>query len=141
VKRKILLLLVVLIFVVTGCGKEKIKETANVDSRDHEAYYSFTDSLGNSVVLYDEAAVLKNKLNKQGEKLPCGCPGTQSKTIRRETSCEPVYNNTGENKSQLSQWPVQIKLVPVNAPYFANANLLIAADCTAYAYGNFCSIR
>ena len=39
--------------------------------------------------------------------------------------------------SQLSQWPVQIKLVPVNAPYFKDANLLIAADCTAYAYGNF----
>ena len=39
--------------------------------------------------------------------------------------------------SQLSQWPVQIKLVPVNAPYFDGANLLIAADCTAYAYGNF----
>lgn len=53
-KRKILLLLVVLIFVVTGCGKEKIKETANVDSRDHEAYYSFTDSLGNSVVLEEK---------------------------------------------------------------------------------------
>ena len=39
--------------------------------------------------------------------------------------------------SQLSQWPVQIKLVPVNAPYFDGANLLVAADCTAYAYGNF----
>ena len=38
--------------------------------------------------------------------------------------------------SQLSQWPVQIKLVPVNAPYFDGANLLVAADCTAYAYGN-----
>ena len=39
--------------------------------------------------------------------------------------------------SQLQQWPVQIKLVPVNAPYFNQANLLIAADCTAYAYANF----
>ena len=42
-----------------------------------------------------------------------------------------------QNSSQLSQWPVQIKLVPVNAPYFENANLLIAADCTAYAYADF----
>lgn len=41
------------------------------------------------------------------------------------------------NRSQLSQWPVQIKLVPVNAPYFEGANLLVAADCTAYAYGDF----
>ena len=39
--------------------------------------------------------------------------------------------------SQLRQWPVQIKLAPINAPYFDGANLLVAADCTAYAYGNF----
>lgn len=41
------------------------------------------------------------------------------------------------NQSQLSQWPIQIKLVPINADYFNEADLLIAADCTAYAYGNF----
>ena len=85
---------------------------------------------------YDEEAVKKAKLNKQGEKLPCGCPGMNSKVIKREESsqeCEVSPKIT----SQLSQWPVQIKLVPVNAPYFDGANLLIAADCTAYAYANF----
>lgn len=82
---------------------------------------------------YNEAAVKANQINKQGEKLPCGCPGTQSKMINRQE--KPVNNNAVE--SQLSQWPVQIKLVPVNAPYFNGANLLIAADCTAYAYGDF----
>ena len=85
---------------------------------------------------YDEEAVRMAKTKKQGVKLPCGCPGTQSKAIRREPS--PASCNTGAPAvSQLLQWPVQIKLVPVNAPYFDGANLLIAADCTAYAYGNF----
>ena len=86
---------------------------------------------------YDESAVKKNILNKQGDKLPCGCPGTQSKAIHHESGDHDVCANSKENKSRLSQWPVQIKLAPVNAPYFTDANLLIAADCTAYAYGDF----
>lgn len=83
---------------------------------------------------YNEAAVLQAKMNKAGEKLPCGCPGTNSKSIRRDT---PVAVKPAAVSSQLMQWPCQIKLVPVNAPYFENANLLIATDCTAFAYGNF----
>jgi len=86
---------------------------------------------------YDEAAVKKHKLNKQGEPLPCGCPGTHSKTIRRGSECEAVHPPVSESKSRLSQWPVQMRLAPVNAPYFTDANLLIAADCTAYACGDF----
>lgn len=82
---------------------------------------------------YNEDAVRQAKLQKHGATLPCGCPGTQSRAIKRENTVQ----NTALTESQLSQWPVQIKLVPVNAPYFDNANLLIAADCTAYAYGNF----
>lgn len=83
---------------------------------------------------YNEDAVRQAKMKAHGVKLPCGCPGTQSKAIRREAA--PAVK--GANlQSQLSQWPCQIKLVPVNAPYFENANLLVAADCTAFAYGNF----
>lgn len=83
---------------------------------------------------YDESAVLASK-QKSKTTLPCGCPGTQSRAIKREEStCQAP---TSPVISQLSQWPVQIKLVPINAPYFDGANLLIAADCTAYAYGNF----
>ncbi len=83
---------------------------------------------------YDEVAVLASK-SKKKDTLPCGCPGTQSGSIQREErSCSAVSTHAD---SQLSQWPVQIKLVPVNAPYFNEAKLLIAADCTAYAYGNF----
>ncbi|MBQ8827545.1 MAG: 4Fe-4S binding protein [Clostridia bacterium] len=84
---------------------------------------------------YDENAVREAKMKKFGVKLPCGCPGTQSKSIDREAPTSPGKAVTVT--SQLSQWPCQIKLVPVNAPYFEDANLLIAADCTAYAYGNF----
>ena len=83
---------------------------------------------------YDEAAVEASKAEKKA-KLPCGCPGTQTKAIKRENGC--AVSASSATESQLSQWPVQIKLVPVNAPYFDGANLLVAADCTAYAYGNF----
>ena len=86
---------------------------------------------------YNEAAVLAAKAEKEKaspQKLPCGCPGTNSKVIKREPA-ERGFQPP--QLSQLSQWPVQIKLVPVNAPYFEGANLLIAADCTAFSYGNF----
>lgn len=83
---------------------------------------------------YDEKAVLEAK-EKKNSPLPCGCPGTHSKSINRELSS--LDRTSVAPQSQLSQWPVQIKLVPINAPYFDGANLLIAADCTAYAYANF----
>ena len=65
-----------------------------------------------------------------------GCPGSRAKAIRRDTA-KVMVGSVGSVPSQLAQWPCQIKLVPVRAPYFDGANLLIAADCTAYAYGNF----
>lgn len=68
-----------------------------------------------------------------------GCPGSRAAAISRTPAAAPEAPMPWEGGagSQLNQWPVQIKLVPVNAPYFSGANLLIAADCTAYAYGNF----
>ncbi|MDD3173792.1 MAG: 4Fe-4S binding protein [Herbinix sp.] len=86
---------------------------------------------------FNESAVMENKNKQQIAKLPSGCPGTQSKAIHHEEKQSNSYSDSQKNYSQLSQWPVQIKLVPVNAPYFDDANLLIAADCTAYAYGDF----
>ena len=77
---------------------------------------------------YNEAAVLKSKAAKQASGSashaglhPAGQPGLHG----------------GCPGSRLSQWPVQIQLVPINAPYFDGAKLLIAADCTAYAYAGF----
>lgn len=85
---------------------------------------------------YDEEAVKKAQAEKSQKKakLPCGCPGTNSKVIKHDAS-DMSYRSPVS--SRLNQWPVQIKLVPLNAPYFDNADLLIAADCTAFAYGNF----
>ena len=97
---------------------------------------------------YDEAAVKTAQAAKASEAsepdidaiirqtLGGGCPGSQSKSLRRDPApASPAA--PAACPSQLSNWPVQIKLAPVNAPYFNGANLLIAADCCAYAYGNF----
>ena len=90
---------------------------------------------------YDAAAVeaaKKAKAAKAGGPLPCGCPGSQSRSIQRTPCAAPAAPAApAVEESQLSQWPVQIKLVPVNAPYFDGAKLLVAADCTAYAYAAF----
>ena len=83
---------------------------------------------------YDHAAVLAAKAARAADTpLPCGCPGSQSRAIRRPEAAPTA----GDIPSELRQWPVQIKLAPVNAPYFDGCDLLIAADCTAYAYGAF----
>ena len=88
---------------------------------------------------YDEQAVLVNKqekMQKQGMKLPCGCPGSHSRKIEHtECACEEAPHT--EPVSRLSQWPVQIRLVPSTAPFFRGARLLVAADCTAYAFAGF----
>lgn len=99
---------------------------------------------------YDEEAVEQNKRAKQAEQAPAGCPGSRAETLRpaahaggcpgsRAQAIEraAVQAEAAPAASALSQWPVQIKLVPVRAPYFDGADLLIAADCTAYAYGDF----
>ena len=84
---------------------------------------------------YDEEAVLKSKA-AQAAPLPCGCPGSQSRQLPERDEA-PACTAAAAVPTRLRQWPVQIKLAPINAPYFNGADLLVAADCTAYAYGNF----
>ncbi|MFQ8690299.1 MAG: ATP-binding protein [Blautia sp.] len=92
---------------------------------------------------YDEKAV-KARIKNRGKETAHVCPGQMARSHKRETVKEKKSAPSKEiekidlcMESQLQQWPVQIKLVPVHAPYFENAKLLIAADCTAYAYARF----
>ncbi len=81
---------------------------------------------------YDHEAVQANMQNR--EETPCACPGSHARALNHVIVNEQVER---KQSSQLRQWPVQIKLVPTKASYFDGAKLLIAADCSAYAYANF----
>ena len=81
---------------------------------------------------YDEAAVLAAKAAK-AETHTGGCPGSRSHSFARPDAAQPE----GEIPSELRQWPVQLRLAPTKAPYFDGADLLIAADCSAFSYAAF----
>jgi len=135
----------------TACHENAI---AMIDGKAHLIREDYCDGLGDCLpacpvgaitfeereaAAYDAAAVpSKQQAAAQPETLPCGCPGTYARAISRTAEAvNEVAVTHAATDSQLSQWPVQIKLVPLQAPYFENADLLIAADCTAYAYGDF----
>lgn len=94
---------------------------------------------------YDEAAVKEN-MKRRAANVPHagGCPGSNVRVMKPLAADASMTNKDEATPceaagipSQLGNWPVQIKLAPVNAPYFDRAKLLIAADCTAYAYASF----
>lgn len=87
---------------------------------------------------YDEEAV-KARMEMAKKPAPCGCPGTAARKIERKPVVvkKNVEENVEASASELRQWPVQLKLVNTKASYLENADLLVAADCTAYAYADF----
>ena len=88
---------------------------------------------------YDEAAVKANQAAIKATTSGCavgGCPGSAARMLS-PAKIATAAAHAHEAPSQLRQWPVQIKLAPVSAPYFEDANLLISADCAAYACGDF----
>ena len=75
------------------------------------------------------------KKKKPQPKTECNCPGMMAKELRKQGDNNDSV--AGNVSSQLSQWPLQLKLVPPQAPYFANADLLLVADCVPFAMGDF----
>ncbi|MCL2045594.1 MAG: 4Fe-4S binding protein [Oscillospiraceae bacterium] len=93
---------------------------------------------------FDEYNMMEHDESEQEKPavLACGCPSSNSQSFQRDESETVQFENERVQvqtmvATQLKQWPVQIKLASPNAPYFQGAKLLIAADCSAYAYGNF----
>ena len=87
---------------------------------------------------YDEEAVKANMAAKKASAGGCsgGCPGSQSHAIRSAPVQEaPVVHS--EVRSRLMQWPIQLKLLPIQAPFYQGAKLLVAADCTAFSRADF----
>ncbi|RUM34363.1 MAG: 4Fe-4S ferredoxin [Desulfobulbus sp.] len=88
---------------------------------------------------FDEEAVekfLTEQKKKESTPGGGGCPSAQIKTMQPITPCQAANVPTAQKGGALSHWPVQIRLIPPNAPFLENCDLLIAADCTAVSYGS-----
>ena len=83
---------------------------------------------------FDEAATEKHVRSTRKKEEPCGCPGTKAVDF---SEGKPASHGVSEAKPELTNWPIQLKLVAATAPYFNDADLLMAADCAAFSTVNF----
>lgn len=124
-----------------GCGlcANACKQSAIeiIDGKAKMTGDDYCDGLGNCLPVCPVGAISfsdRDVVNKSAPPAPQGCPGSAPQSRPKE---QTTQQPEGKIPSQLRQWPVQIKLVGETAPYFDGCDLLIAADCTAYTYGNF----
>jgi ferredoxin len=135
----------------TGCGlcAKACAEgaIAMINGKAELVREDFCDGLGNCLpacpagaISFEEKGAAEAKRASEAPEAPraaTGCPGCRTETFGRRGSSSSREENGVFPESELTQWPVQIRLVPANAPYFDGAHLLVAADCTAYAFAGF----
>jgi len=116
----------------TGALVIEEKESRQFDLEAAKEYLLKTK--GKEAVWRMEEAQKKHE-GKEHKPLPCGCPGSMAQAIKW---IEPIAESKHQKlEPQLRNWPVQISLLPLNAPYYQGADLLVAADCCAYTYAGF----
>lgn len=117
---------------------------AMVDGKAKVVRDDYCDGIGNCLPVCPVGAITFSDRDITSDNVPhitvkapptrTGCPGNAVKTMGVAGGADLSQDSV---PSQLTQWPLQIKLAPVNAKFFENAHLLIASDCSAFAYGNF----
>jgi Fe-S-cluster-containing hydrogenase component 2 len=119
---------------VCPTGALKIIERES-EAYDSDAAYQHVLNVRGKEAAANVHGIQKDKARSSPETLACGCPGSLAQEIKK--SSRPERGKTVSGASELSQWPIQLHLVSPHAPYFNNSDLLIAADCTAFALGSF----
>ncbi len=114
-------------------GALKIEEKESKPFDIHATKEYLLKTQGDEAVRRMEEAQKKHE-TKEDKPMPCGCPGSMAQSIKRNAATSVGHKTSG---AQLRNWPVQIHLLPLKAPYYQGADLLVAADCCAYAHAGF----